>query len=120
MKVSQGYSKDAIDTAVEPRANTYQNSFALHVHFEEHNTNTDQDESSFHALARLLGVCKQESYIIPGADSFPSKSLRARVEKFLRRPLASEGSTVVLLHYSGHGYLSDEKLNLIKLLRDGS
>ncbi|OJJ83742.1 uncharacterized protein ASPGLDRAFT_35766 [Aspergillus glaucus CBS 516.65] len=119
MKVSQGYFKGAMNTAVEPRANTYQNSFALHVHFEEHNTNADQDESSFHALARLLGVRKQESYIIPGADSFPSKSLRARVEKFLRRPLAS-GSTVVLLHYSGHGYLSDEKLNLIKLLRDGS
>lgn len=84
------------------------------------NTNADQDESSFHALARLLGARKQESYIIHGADSFPSKSLRARVEKFLRRPLATEGSIVVLLHYSGHGYLSDEKLDLIKLLRDGS
>lgn len=113
MRVSRGYFKGAINTAVEQRVNTYRNSFAPHVHFEDHNTNADQDEKSFHALARLLGVRKPESYVIPGADSSPSKSLRARMEKFLRRPLASEGSTMIILRYSGHGYLSDEKLNLI-------
>ena len=36
IKVSQGYFKGAMNTAVEPRANTYQTSFALHVHFEGH------------------------------------------------------------------------------------
>jgi hypothetical protein len=103
----------AFEGAVSRRAAHYTNFYALHVRWEDDNTNADRDENSFREMVQLLGFPSPDVHVIPKSDPIPGFELRSQVSKVLVKAVHTLGRSIFIIHYSGHGGAND--LNELEL-----
>jgi hypothetical protein len=93
----------ALEGAVSRRETHYANFYALHVRWEDDNTNADRDGNSFGELVQLLGFPSPDVHVIPKSDPMPGFELQALVSKLLFKAVSALGRSVIIIHYAGHG-----------------
>jgi hypothetical protein len=95
----------AVTAAVEQRARAYTTSFALHVRWEDDNTEAERDYANFQSFLHAFGFGPPEVLTLACDDSAPGLTVIESFGKMIKAALgaAAGGRTIVFFHYAGHG-----------------
>lgn len=118
MSITQEELVLAFQVAIDSRKKNYANTFAYHFHWQNDNSGADKDAETFVQLATLLGFETPETDIIPNDAATPGFDLTYKIGLLLKFAHQKPGSSIVLLHYSGHA-VANQNNELVLTSRTG-
>lgn len=99
-----------LENAISQRGRAYQELFAVSVRFEADQSSADKDQQIFFNLVKCIDIPlasnHPQSLIIRSADVHPGWTVGIFLERLLDVISASEGHSLLLVHYAGHGGLN--------------
>jgi hypothetical protein len=104
-RVTKDQFQTAVTAAVEQRARAYTTSFALHVRWEDDNTEAERDCANFQSFLHAFGFGPPEVLTLARDDTTPQWTVVERFTTMTKVALgaAASGRAIVFFHYAGHG-----------------
>lgn len=99
--ITEAQLKNLLQHAVNTRDSSYDNFFALHMRWQDDDTNAVQDSNNFEELVRILGFPSPEALLIPTRD-LPGLEVEFKLNKLMLRVGKAHGRSIVFVHYSGY------------------
>lgn len=104
-RVSKDDFEKALTTATEQHFRSYTQSFALHVRWEDDNTEAERDCRNFQSFLHSVGFGTPEVLELSRDDTTPGWTAVSKFAEILNaaNKAASNGRCIIFFHYAGHG-----------------
>lgn len=102
--------RGVLENAISQEGRPYQELFVVSVRFEADETSADKDQQVFFNLVKCINIPlasnHPQSLVIRSDDAHPGWTVGLFLERLLDVISASEGRSLLLVHYAGHGGLN--------------
>ncbi|KAJ9235831.1 hypothetical protein DTO169E5_5994 [Paecilomyces variotii] len=97
--------RDSLEKAVDQHGKVYSKSFALHVRWEEDNTEAQRDCDNFRNFLAAFGFPAPVILTLEKKDPAPGWKLQEKATKMFEAALnySPQGRCICFIHYTGHG-----------------